>query len=222
MGAYAPLVINVGKAIIFLVFGYIAAGMVARFIRKRIAPLESLTIPWAILPPQWRAGSSLSLSSSLFCNCSVFRPPALLPFLGAASLAIGLALQGTLSDVASGVMLIVFRPYKLGDYVDIAGTAGTVKSIDLFVTQMVTPDNVQIIMPNSKAWGSIITNYSCNETRRVDLTYGIDYSNDADKAMALILEIANADERVKKDPEPWIALTNLGDSSVDITTPSLV
>jgi small conductance mechanosensitive channel len=141
----------------------------------------------------------------------------LVAVLGAATLAVGLALQGTLSNLAAGFMLILFRPYKLGHYVDIGGTAGTVKDINLFVTELATGDNVQIIMPNGQAWGSVITNFSHHETRRVDLTFGIDYGDDADKAMQIILDLAAADARVLKEPAPWVRVTNLGDSSVDLT-----
>jgi len=137
--------------------------------------------------------------------------------LGAASLAIGLALQGTLSDLAAGVMLVVFRPYKLGQFVDIGGTSGTVRDLNLFTTELVTPDNVQIIVPNGQAWGAIITNYSAHDTRRVDLVFGIDYDDDAGKAMEIIERTASADSRVLADPAPWVRVTNLGDSSVDLT-----
>ena len=137
--------------------------------------------------------------------------------VGAAGLAIGLALQGTLSDLAAGFMLILFRPYKLGQYVDIGGTSGTVKDLNLFVTELATPDNVQIIVPNGQAWGAIITNYSHHDTRRVDLVFGIDYGDSADAAMGIILEQVQADARVLSDPEPWVRVTNLGDSSVDLT-----
>ena len=101
---------------------------------------------------------------------------------GAAGLAIGLALQGTLSNVAAGVMLLIFRPFKEGDFVEAGGTAGTVKGITLFVSELATPDNVQILVPNSQVWGTIVKNYSHHETRRVDLVMGIDYTDDIDKA----------------------------------------
>ena len=119
-----------------------------------------------------------------------------------ATLAIGLALQGTLANVAAGVMLIIFRPFKLGNFVDIAGTSGTVKDLNLFITELVTPDNVQIVVPNGKVWGAIITNYSAHDTRRLDLSFGIDYGDDADKAIAIILDCATKDGRVHADPEP--------------------
>jgi small conductance mechanosensitive channel len=114
-------------------------------------------------------------------------------------------------------MLILFRPYKIGNFVDIGGTSGTVKDLNLFVTELATPDNVQIIVPNGKAWGAIIINYSAHDTRRVDLVFGIDYGDDADAAMQVIMDLAKADPRVHADPEPWARVTNLGDSSVDIS-----
>ena len=113
-----------------------------------------------------------------------------MPFLGAAGLAIGLALQGTLSNVAAGVMLLLFRPFKIGDYIEGGGLAGTVKSITLFVTELATPDNVQIIAPNSQLWGSAIKNYSFHATRRVDLVLGIAYEDDIDRALNACLDEA--------------------------------
>ncbi|PLW75008.1 mechanosensitive ion channel family protein [Cohaesibacter celericrescens] len=217
LGVYAPLIINVVKAVIFLVVGYILAGLVSSIVRKRLARIKSVD------PTIGNFFASLARWLILvFVFIAVlqlfgFQATSLVAVLGAASLAIGLALQGTLSDVASGVMLIIFRPYKLGDYIDVSGTAGTVKNIDLFVTELATPDNVQIIMPNSKAWGSTVSNYSAHATRRVDLVFGIDYGDDMDKAMGIILDLANADDRVMKDPEPWTRVTNLGDSSVDLS-----
>ncbi len=141
----------------------------------------------------------------------------LIAVLGAASLAIGLALQGTLSNVASGVMLLIFRPFKVGDYVEAAGIAGTVKSITLLVTELATPDNVQILAPNNQVWGAILKNFSHHTTRRVDLVLGIDYGDDIDKAIQVVTSVANADSRILQDPAPMVVVGNLGDNSVDLT-----
>ncbi|MEC9250230.1 MAG: mechanosensitive ion channel domain-containing protein [Pseudomonadota bacterium] len=138
--------------------------------------------------------------------------------LGAATLAIGLALQGTLSNLAAGVMIIFFRPYKLGDFVEVAGQAGSVKDITLFTTELATGDNKKIIVPNGSAWGDVITNYSANDTRRVDFTFSIDYSDDIDKAMGIIQQTLGSDDRVHKDPAVFTAVTAHGGSSVDIVT----
>jgi small conductance mechanosensitive channel len=141
----------------------------------------------------------------------------LIAVLGAASLAIGLALQGTLSNVAAGVMLLFFRPFKAGDFVETAGIAGSVKSITLFITELATPDNVQILVPNSQVWGTVVKNYSHHETRRVDLVMGIDYRDDIDKAQSVVQQVVKADARVLADPAPLVVVGNLGESSVDLT-----
>jgi small conductance mechanosensitive channel len=140
----------------------------------------------------------------------------LVAIVGAAGLAIGLALQGTLSNVAAGVMLLIFRPFKVGQFVDVAGHAGVVKGVTLFVTEMDTGDNKRIIIPNSAVWGSSIVNVSFHDTRRVDLVFGIGYADDIDKAMDVIKKTIAADDRSFSDPEPVIAVTSLGESSVDI------
>ncbi|KAA3631340.1 MAG: mechanosensitive ion channel family protein [Proteobacteria bacterium] len=216
MGAYAPLVINTAKAIVFLVVGYIVAGMVSRVIRRQIERSKAIDKTLGVFFASIVKYAILAVVIIAVLQVFGFQATSLVAVLGAASLAIGLALQGTLSDIAAGVMLIIFRPYKVGQYVDIGGTSGTVQDLNIFTTELVTPDNVKIIMPNGKAWGAIITNYSANDTRRVDLTFGIDYGDDADQAMQIIREIANRDERVHTDPEPWVRVVNLGDSSVDI------
>jgi small conductance mechanosensitive channel len=136
--------------------------------------------------------------------------------LGALGLAIGLALQGTLGHVASGVMLMMFRPFKIGDFIEAAGEAGTVKAITLFTTEMATGDNVSIILPNGTVWGSAIKNYSANDTRRVQVIAGIGYGDDINEAMSVLQNILESDDRCLQDPAPTIAVGELGDSSVNI------
>lgn len=140
----------------------------------------------------------------------------LVAVVGAAGLAIGLALQGTLSNVAAGVMLLIFRPFKIGQFVEVAGHAGVIKGITLFVTEMDTGDNVRIIIPNGSVWGSSIVNYNYHDVRRLDLVFGIGYGADINKGMDVIRAQLAADERCHKDPEAVVAVSNLGDSSVDI------
>lgn len=135
--------------------------------------------------------------------------------IGAAGLAIGLALQGTLSNVAAGVMLIMFRPIKIGDFVDIGGQMGTVKQINLNFTELADLSNVQVIVPNSKVWGNVITNYSVNKTRRAEWTFGVGYGANLKAAEEIIRDTIMADARAHADPDPFIQVTNLGDSSVD-------
>lgn len=140
----------------------------------------------------------------------------LLAVFGAAGLAVGLALQGTLSNFAAGVMLLLFRPFRVGDYIEAAGTAGTVASVGLFVTTLNTPDNVQILVPNSGVWGDTIKNYAANDTRRNDITVGIAYDNDIGKAIEIVRDVLGADARVLEDPAPLIAVAELADSSVNL------
>lgn len=135
--------------------------------------------------------------------------------IGAAGLAIGLALQGTLSNVAAGVMLILFRPIKIGDFVEVADKMGTVKEISLNFTELADLSNVQVIVPNAEVWGNIITNYSTNSTRRAEWTFGVGYGANLKDAEEIIRTTIMADERSHAEPEPFIQVTNLGDSSVD-------
>ena len=136
--------------------------------------------------------------------------------IGAAGLAIGLALQGTLGHVAAGVMMLGFRPFDVGDYVEVAGQAGTVRQIGLFTTILATVDNKKIIIPNGKIFDDVITNFAGYDTRRVDLVFGVSYSDDIDKAMSLIRGEIGKIDAIHNEPEPTIEVDNLGDSSVDI------
>ncbi len=135
--------------------------------------------------------------------------------IGAAGLAIGLALQGTLSNVAAGVMIIFFRPIKLGDFVAVSGEMGTVKDITLNFTELASIDNVQIIIPNAQVWGNTITNYSVYDTRRAEWTFGVGYGANLATAEQVIRDTIMADPRSKTDPEPFIQVNNLNASSVD-------
>ena len=139
----------------------------------------------------------------------------LIAVMGAAGLAIGLALQGSLSNFAAGVLIVIFRPYRVGDFVEAAGVSGTILQVQILTTMMKTPDNKEIIVPNSQIMGSIITNYSANDTRRVDMTIGVSYSDDLDKVRKIIRELVDADDRILKDPACLIAVSELADSSVN-------
>ena len=140
----------------------------------------------------------------------------LIAVLGAASLAVGLAMQGTLSNFAAGVMLLLFRPFGIGNYVEVAGTAGSVQEIGIFSTRLTTPDNVEIIVPNAAIYGSTIKNYSAKDTRRNDLVMGISYGDDIARAIATIEKVLSSDSRVLRDPEPLVAVSELADSSVNL------
>lgn len=140
----------------------------------------------------------------------------LIAIFGAAGLAVGLAMQGTLSNVAAGVMLLLFRPLKVGQYVQVAGQAGTVKEIGLFTTELATPDNVQIIVPNASIWGQAVVNYSHHATRRVDFSLGIAYTDSIDQVMRVIDSVLKAEDRLLDEPPGQVVVGALGESSVDI------
>ncbi len=135
--------------------------------------------------------------------------------IGAAGLAIGLALQGSLANFAAGVLMIIFKPFKVGDYIEGGGTAGTVEDIEIFHTQLKSPDNRTIIVPNGQIMNDTIVNYSTKSTRRVDMVFGIGYSDDIDQARNAIMEILEHDDRVMKDPAPVAPVSELADSSVN-------
>ncbi|EEB80186.1 MAG: mechanosensitive ion channel [Halioglobus sp.] len=139
----------------------------------------------------------------------------LVALLGAAGLAIGLSLQSSLANFAAGVMLIVFRPFTKGDFVEVAGTSGSVDNISIFTTTLTTPDNKEVIVPNGSVIGNNIVNYSARPTRRVDMVFGIGYGDDIKKAKELLEQIVAADTRVLAEPAPVVALGELADSSVN-------
>jgi small conductance mechanosensitive channel len=137
--------------------------------------------------------------------------------IGAAGLAVGLALQGSLSNFASGVLIILFRPFKIGDFIAAGGVLGSVQEISFFTTILNTPDNIRVIVPNSKIYGDTITNYSTNDTRRVEIVAGISYEDDIDNARKVLEDIVKQDERILPEPEPTYQVTALADSSVNFS-----
>ncbi|WP_432695768.1 mechanosensitive ion channel family protein [Marinobacterium sp. YM272] len=139
----------------------------------------------------------------------------LIALVGAAGLAVGLALQDSLKNFAAGVLLIIFRPFREGDFVEVAGIAGIVEHVAIFNTVMRTGDNREVIIPNGGIYSDVITNYSKRDTRRVDMVFGISYDDDLRKAKKILMDILIADERVLKDPEPVVVVAALADSSVN-------
>ncbi|WP_375590742.1 mechanosensitive ion channel domain-containing protein [Hoeflea alexandrii] len=137
--------------------------------------------------------------------------------LGAAGLAIGLALQGTLQNIAAGIMLLVLRPFRVGEYIDADGVSGTIQEIGLFATELKTLDGLYRMAPNSQLWNVPVTNYSRLPERRHDLVIGIGYEDDIEKAQSVLMDLARADGRVLSDPEPWAYVSELGDSAVAVT-----
>jgi len=140
----------------------------------------------------------------------------LVALIGAAGLAIGLALQGSLQNFAAGVMLVVFRPFRVGDYIEAAGVTGTAETIGIFSTTLRTPDNRDVVVPNGQLYSGTITNNSARDTRRIDLVFGIGYGDDLDKARQVLQALLDADARILKEPAPVIAVAELAASSVDL------
>ena len=212
------LAINVGLAALILFVGLFLAGVISRGVRRSaerhpridntLASFFSSLVKYAIM----------AVVIIAVLNRFGVQTTSIVAALGAATLAIGLALQGTLSNLAAGVMIVFFRPYKLGDFVDIAGTMGTVKEITLFTTELATPDNKQIIVPNGNAWGQNITNFSYHPTRRVDITFGISYDDDINKAMQVLRDVIAKDTRIHADPEPFLGVIAHNSSSIDIVS----
>lgn len=144
-----------------------------------------------------------------------FQTTSLVAILGAAGLAVGMALSGSLSNFASGVMIIMFRPFKVGDFIECAGRSGIVEEIGILFTEMRTPDNKQIIVPNSSVMGDSIMNVSAKPTRRVDMVFGIGYGDDIKKAETVLKDLVSNDSRILKEPEAVVAVSELADSSVN-------
>lgn len=223
LGPYLlPFGLRAIGALVLVIVGLRIAGWLSGLVRKQAArnPQMDVTlsnffaslIQWAII-----AAVGIATLQVFGVQATSF-----VAVLGALTLAIGLSMQGALGNIASGVMIMVFRPYKLGDYIEAAGVAGTVKDISLFQTILATPDNIKVIVPNSQAIDDVIKNYSGFDRRRVDVTFGIDYDDDMDKAIRIIQSVIDADARVLRDPEPFVRVVNLGDSSVDIASRSWV
>lgn len=207
---------NVLTAIAIIILGFIIAGWVKRRIRGLGAKHEQLDLTLFNFLGNIARYAILAFAGLFVLNTFGVQTTSVVALIGAAGLAIGLALQGTLSNVAAGVMIVFFRPIKVGDFVNVNGQSGTVKDITLNFTELATLDNVQIIIPNSQVWGNTITNYSIYTTRRIEWVFGISYGADIAKAEAIIRDTILSDPRAHSDPEPFIQVGNLGDFSVDI------
>ena len=209
-----PWGLNILFALLIFIVGKYLVGVITRLVKKLMekAHMDKILVNFI--------GSIIKTVLFLFVVIAALdqlgvNTTSLIALIGAAGLAIGLALQGSLQNLASGVMLIVFRPFKDGDFVEAGGTMGVVEEIGIFTTKMRTGDNKEVIVPNGQIFGGIITNYSKRDTRRVDMVFGIGYGDDIRKAKEVITSIIEADERILKDPAPLIAVGELADSSVN-------
>ncbi len=208
--------LSVVGAIIIFILGWIAACWVAGSIRRAAEKSERFDTTLGKFFASLAKYAVLTFTLIAVLSQFGVETTSFIALLGALGLAIGLALQGTLSHIASGVMLIIFRPFKIGDFVDTAGVSGTVKTIGLFTTELSTGDNLQVIVPNGSIWGGTIKNFSTNSTRRVDLVMGIGYGSNIDHAIKTMNGIIGADDRIHGDPAPFLAVGELADSAVNI------
>ncbi len=206
---------NIVAAIAIIFLGFFISGVLSRRIRRLSERHKRLDETLFNFLSNIVRYTVLAFTGLFVLNTFGIQTTSLIALIGAAGLAIGLALQGTLSNVAAGVMIIFFRPLKLGDFVEINGIMGTVKEITLNFTELADLSNVKVIVPNSEVWGNTIKNYSANATRRAEWTFGVGYGANLATAERVIRETIMADPRAKSDPEPFIQVNNLGDFSVD-------
>jgi small conductance mechanosensitive channel len=213
-----PLITTYGLkvlgAIVILIIGRLIAGIirsgVERLLRKNNLDAAIVSFGGNLAYIIVWAGVILAALGQFGIETASF-----IAIMGAAGFAIGFALQGSLANFASGILLLVFRPFKEGDFVDVAGVTGVVKEMHLFNTILFTPDNVKVFVPNGQIYGNTIKNVTANDTRRIDLVIGIGYSSPMDKAKQIMEDIIAADERVLKDPAVTVAVAELADSSVN-------
>lgn len=208
---YGP---NVVLAIVTLIIGLWIIKAITRGVEKVMTKrdVDASLIPFlkSLLGAILKIGLFIAVIGMVGIEATSF-----VAIFGAAGLAVGLALQGTLQNFAGGVIILLLKPFKVGDFIDAVGYMGTVDSIQIFNTFLKTPDNKTIIIPNGQLANSSMTNFSAEPQRRVDWTFGVGYGDDADKTKEVLMELINADERILKDPEPFIALSELADSSVN-------
>jgi small conductance mechanosensitive channel len=206
--------IKIIGAIIILILGRIAAGIGRKIVKKVLE--KSKTDPAVVS----FVGSMIYFLILIFAVLAALakfgiQTASFVAILGAAGFAIGFALQGSLANFAAGVLILVLRPFKVGNFIDGAGVAGTVKEIQLFTTVLATPDNIKIMVPNGKLFGDTIKNFSGFDTRRVDLVIGIGYSSDIQKAYDVLMNLIKEDTRILSDPPTNIAVSELADSSIN-------
>jgi len=206
--------IKVAIAMVIFVVGRIVARAIANGIRKLMHAQEVDKILETFVSnlAYWAMMTFVIIAAITQLGIAT---TSLIAIMGAAGLAVGLALQGSLANFAAGVLIVMFRPYRVGDFVEVAGIAGSVLQVQILSTVLKTGDNKQIVVPNAQIMGSIITNYSANDTRRVDMVVGVSYEDDIDKVRATIKELVAADDRILSDPECLIAVAELADSSVN-------
>lgn len=207
--------VNIVAAIVTLIIGLWIINRFVKVMKKVLVKREMDESLQPFLISLINIGLKVMLLISIASMVGI-QTTSFIAVLGAAGLAIGLALQGSLANFAGGVLILLFKPYKVGDFIEAQGESGTVKEIHIFVSKIVTLDNKLVIVPNGSISNGNITNYSAMGIRRVDLTFGIHYKDDIKKAKEILLNTIKSNELIMKDPEPFVGVGNLGDSSVDI------
>jgi small conductance mechanosensitive channel len=216
---YQDAIIGVGMNALIAILILVVGMYIARFAKNRaVKRLSSRGVDDAVSSFVAQMLQVVIIAAVLIAalNKIGVETTSLVAVFGAAGLAIGLALKDSLSNFSSGVMIIILKPFRSGHYVEAAGIAGTVKSIELFSTRLVTPDNKIVILPNSTVYASEIINYSMQPTRRIDIVIGISYESDMRTAKSVILDVVKENDLVLKDPEPVVAVSELADSSVNL------
>jgi len=206
--------INLVTAIVIFFIGRIVVRILTRTVRKL---MDAQHVDETLVSFVSNLASMVLMTFVIIAAISALgiQTTSFIALLGAAGLAIGLALQGSLSNFAAGVLIVMFRPYKVGDWIEAAGISGSVEEVQILTTVLKTGDNKQVIVPNGQVMESIITNYSANETRRVDMVVGVSYDDDIDEVRSTLEDIIGADDRVLDEPACTIAVSALADSSVN-------
>ncbi len=208
---------SVVGAILILIIGFIVAGLVKRWVQSALSRMTHKDETLTLFLAKAARYTVLILVFVMVLTQFGVQTALIIAALGAAGLAIGLALQGTLQNIAAGIMLLFLRPFQVGDFISTSSASGVVKEIGLFATEFETLDGLYLLAPNSEIWNSAVTNYSRKPKRRFDLVVGIAYDDDINKAFAAFQSIIDGHDKVLKDPEPFIYVSNLGDSSVEVT-----
>jgi len=202
-------------AIVVLIVGYLVAKVARSLMRRWLAKTQLATALQRFVTQITYIGILVFAVVATLARFGI-ETTSFVAILGAAGFAIGFALQGSLANFAAGVLLLVLRPFKIGDFVEAGGVSGTVKDIQLFTSVLATPDNVKVLVPNAQIYGGVIRNYNGYETRRIDLAVGIGYGDSIEQAFETTTELMAADERILADPAPEVMVSELADSSVNL------
>ncbi len=217
---YALLVsysLSVIGAIILIIVGYFAAGVAERAVRGALKKVRGIDATIRQFFGTITRYAILVLVFVMVLGQFGVQTASILAAIGAIGLAIGLALQGTLQNIAAGIMLLILRPFRVGEFVDVGGLMGTVEDVGLFASRLRDPEGVYILAPNSTLWNQPVKNFNRNGVRRADVAIGIGYEDDVELAQKILTDLAAADERVQRAPAPEVFLSQLGDSAVVVT-----